>query len=140
MHLSALSPHLTSPHLSILKTNTNTNTNLNINKMATYLITGSSRGLGLSLVTRLASLPITEVGTIIATSRQDNSPRLRDLVDSSSGRVRFVPMDVTDTQSVQEAVRSVQERVQGRGVDVLVNNAGIFPGGRNLEDMYVCLL
>lgn len=49
-------------------------------------------------------------------------------------------MDVTDTQSVQEAVRSVQERVQGRGVDVLVNNAGIFPGGRNLEDMYVCLL
>ena len=108
--------------------------------MATYLITGSSRGLGLSLVTRLASLPNSEVGTIIATSRQDNSPRLRDLVDNSSGRVRFVPMDVTDSQSVQEAVRRVEERLQGRGVDVLVNNAGVFPGGRSLEDMYVCLL
>lgn len=108
--------------------------------MATYLITGSSRGLGLSLVTRLASLPSSEVGTVIATSRHDNCPRLRDLVHSSSGRVRFVPMDVTDTQSVQEAVRSVEERLQGRGVDVLVNNAGVFPGGRSLEDMYVYFL
>ena len=105
--------------------------------MATYLITGSSRGLGLSLVTRLASLPNSEVGTIIATSRQDNSPRLRDLVDNSSGRVRFVPMDVTDSQSVQEAVRRVEERLQGRGVDVLVNNAGVFPKGKSWEDMYV---
>jgi NADP-dependent 3-hydroxy acid dehydrogenase YdfG len=137
MHLSALStstPHLTSPHLH---TPNSPYTNTISTSMATYLITGSSRGLGLSLVTRLASLPISEVGTIIATSRQDNSPRLRDLVHSSSGRVWFVPMDVTDNHSVQEAVRSVQERLQGRGVDVLVNNAGVFPGGRSLEDMYV---
>ena len=54
-----------------------------------------------------------------------------------------MPMDVTDSQSVQEAVRSVEERMQGRGVDVLVNNAGVSPPGRSLEDMYVyacCLL
>ena len=123
-------------YCTVFQLSTFYSTHINI-KMATYLITGSSRGLGLSLVSRLATLPTTDVGTIIATSRHDNSPRLRDLVHSSSGRVRFVPMDVTDSQSVREAVRSVEERLQGRGVDVLVNNAGVFPGGRGLEDMYV---
>jgi len=105
--------------------------------MATYLITGSSRGLGLALVCRLALLPSSDVGAVIATSRQDNSPRLRELVNSSSGRVRFVPMDVTDTKSIQEAVGSVKDRLSGRGLDVLINNAGVMPvtkGG--LEAMY----
>lgn len=105
--------------------------------MATYLITGSSRGLGLALVSRLASLPSSVVGAVIATSRQDNSSRLRDLVNGSSGRVGFVPMDVTDTKSLQEAVVNVKDYLSGRGLDVLINNAGVMPvtkGG--LEAMY----
>ncbi|EYE92873.1 NAD(P)-binding protein [Aspergillus ruber CBS 135680] len=95
--------------------------------MATYLITGSSRGLGLALVSRLASLPSSVVGAVIATSRQDNSSRLRDLVNGSSGRVGFVPMDVTDTKSLQEAVVNVKDYLSGRGLDVLINNAGVMP-------------
>lgn len=105
--------------------------------MATYLITGSSRGLGLALVSRLASLPPSDVGAVIATSRQDNSPRLRELVNESSGRVGFVPMDVTDTKSIQDAAESVKNRLRGRGLDVLINNAGVMPVTRGgLEAMY----
>lgn len=108
--------------------------------MANYLITGSSRGLGLALVSRLAALPSSEVGTIIATARQDNSPQLRDLVNKSSGQVGFVPLDVTSPRSIQEAVKLVEDRLQGKGLDVLINNAGVMPvtpGG--LENMYDAL-
>lgn len=108
--------------------------------MANYLITGSSRGLGLALVSRLAALPSSEVGTIIATARQDNSPQLRDLVSKSSGQVGFVPLDVTSPRSIQEAVKLVEDRLQGKGLDVLINNAGVMPvtpGG--LENMYDAL-
>lgn len=105
--------------------------------MATYLITGSSRGLGLALVSRLASLPQSEVSAVFATARQDNSPRLRELVDSSSSRVGFVPLDVTDERSATEAVELVDKQLQGRGLDVLINNAGVMPVTRQgLEGMY----
>lgn len=106
--------------------------------MTTYLITGSSRGLGLALVSRLASLSASDVGTVIATSRQDNSPRLREVTNSSSGRVGLVSMDVTNSQSIQDAVKLVESRLQGRGLDVLINNAGVMPVTKEgLETMYV---
>lgn len=108
--------------------------------MANYLITGSSRGLGLALVSRLAALPSSEVGTIIATARQDNSPQLRDLVNKSSGQVGFVPLDVTSPQSIQQAVKLVENRLQGKGLDVLINNAGVLPVTRGgIEAMYDAL-
>ncbi|KAJ5163937.1 Short-chain dehydrogenase/reductase SDR [Penicillium coprophilum] len=93
--------------------------------MASYLVTGSSRGLGLALVARLAALPKTEVGTIIATARQDKSPQLREIATTSSGRVQIVKLDVTDESSVKEAVAAVERQLEGKGLDYLVNNAGV---------------
>jgi NAD(P)-dependent dehydrogenase (short-subunit alcohol dehydrogenase family) len=93
--------------------------------MASYLVTGSSRGLGLALVSRLASLPAAQVGKIIATARQDNSSELTDLVNSSSGRVELVKLDVTNKSSIQEAAKLVEGRLQGKGLDYLINNAGL---------------
>lgn len=93
--------------------------------MASYLVTGSSRGLGLALVSRLASLPAAQVGKIIATARQDNSPQLKEIVNASSGRVELVKMDVANKSSIQEAVKLVEEKLQGKGLDYLINNAGL---------------
>lgn len=106
--------------------------------MASYLVTGSSRGLGLALITRLATLPKTEVGTIIATARQDNSARLKEISSASAGRVQIVKLDVTNESSMKEAVAAVERQLQGKGLDYLVNNAGVSdwsPTG--LEGMYV---
>ncbi|KAJ5667691.1 Short-chain dehydrogenase/reductase SDR [Penicillium maclennaniae] len=104
--------------------------------MASYLVTGSSRGLGLALVSRLASLPKTEVARIIATARQDNSHRLQELVNASSGRVEFVKLDVTDKTSVEEAMKSVEQKLQGQGLDYLINNAGVMDSSNHgLEGM-----
>ncbi|KAJ5878389.1 hypothetical protein N7455_001854 [Penicillium solitum] len=93
--------------------------------MASYLVTGASRGLGLALVTRLVTLPKTAVGTIIATTRQDNSARLREIADTSAWRVQIVNLDVTDESSVKDGVAAVERQLQGKGLDYLVNNAGV---------------
>ncbi|KAJ5467893.1 hypothetical protein N7475_005645 [Penicillium sp. IBT 31633x] len=93
--------------------------------MASYLVTGSSRGLGLALITRLATLPKTEVGTIIAAVRQDDSAQLNEIANNSSWRVQTVKLDVTDDSSVKEAVGEVGRQLQGKGLDYLVNNAGV---------------
>jgi NAD(P)-dependent dehydrogenase (short-subunit alcohol dehydrogenase family) len=93
--------------------------------MATYLVTGSSRGLGLALVTELASLPSEQVRTIFATARSSNSTKLKELVKSSAGRVVFVQLDTTDQTSVIEAAKRVETLLENRGLDHLINNAGI---------------
>jgi NAD(P)-dependent dehydrogenase (short-subunit alcohol dehydrogenase family) len=104
--------------------------------MASYLVTGSSRGLGLALVSRLASLPRSEVATIIATARQDNSTQLKAIANGSSGRVEFVKMDVTDKTSVEDAVKLVERKLQGKGLDCLINNAGVMDSSNDgLEGM-----
>ncbi|KAJ5960777.1 Short-chain dehydrogenase/reductase SDR [Penicillium vulpinum] len=104
--------------------------------MASYLVTGSSRGLGLALIARLATLPKTEVGTIIATARQDNSAQLKEIANASSGRVQIVTLEVTDESSVKEAVAAVELQLQGKGLDYLVNNAGVLDWSpKGLEGM-----
>ncbi|KAJ6023742.1 hypothetical protein N7540_004539 [Penicillium herquei] len=104
--------------------------------MASYLVTGASRGLGLALVSRLATLPPTEVGKIIATARSDNSPALKELVSNSLGRVEWVKLDVCDQSSILAAAGEIEAKLQGKGLDYLVNNVGMADWGSNgLEGM-----
>lgn len=93
--------------------------------MASYLITGCSRGLGLALAAKLASLPASRVGVVFASARSNSSTALQDLIKSSSGRVVFVELDVSSKRSIESAVRNVEAFLAGKGLDVLINNAGI---------------
>lgn len=105
--------------------------------MASYLITGSSRGIGLALVTLLASKPVSEVSKVFAAARKQNSS-LEKLVQESGGRVEFIQLDVTDEQGSQQASKTVEKALNGKGLDILINNAGIMnytPNG--IENMYV---
>ncbi|KAL4875229.1 hypothetical protein BJY04DRAFT_224200 [Aspergillus karnatakaensis] len=95
--------------------------------MATYLITGCSRGLGLAMAAELAAAPESEVGLVFATSRQGGAPDLLKLAEKTAGRVVPVQLDANDPESLSAAVRLVEERLQGKGLDVLVNNAGVQP-------------
>ena len=82
----------------------------------TWFVTGSSRGLGRSVVE--AAL---EAGdNVIATARKPE--QLGDLVAKYGDRVMPVALDVTDADAVQSAVKAGHERF-GR-IDVVVNNAG----------------
>ena len=93
--------------------------------MATYLVTGGSRGLGTAFVQVLAEQPASKVSTIFATLRSEPSPALKDIVSKSEGRVVLVKLEVTEPDSIAAAVKQVGDKLGGRGLDVLVNNAGI---------------
>ncbi|KAJ5884514.1 hypothetical protein N7504_012086 [Penicillium tannophilum] len=91
--------------------------------MASYLITGANRGLGLLMASFLASKPMSEVGIIVAAVRS-TSDALDRLVKSSNGRVAVLAVQVTDEESVRKFAGEVV-KVLPSGLDVLINNAGI---------------
>jgi len=84
------------------------------------IVTGAARGIGRATAVRFA-----EEGAKIAAWDVNigNADLLRAEVDAAGGQAIVTRVDVTDSESVNEAVAAVIER-WGR-VDVLVNNAGI---------------
>ncbi|KAF7561809.1 hypothetical protein G7046_g2352 [Stylonectria norvegica] len=106
--------------------------------MASYLITGTGRGLGLALSAALAAKPASEVSVVYAAFRTETEA-LKNLVSSSNGRVQAVPLDVTDPESVKKAASQVEKSLGGKGLDVLYNNAGVMnwtPNGiATMEDL-----
>ena len=93
-------------------------------KMSSYLVTGCSRGLGLELVKELCVAPASAVNKVIATSRSP-SAALDEIIGSHSSRFQYVQLDVTNEDSIQQAVQHAAQILDGRGLDVLINNAGI---------------
>ncbi|MEV5752421.1 oxidoreductase [Actinoallomurus sp. NPDC052308] len=84
--------------------------------MSVWLITGSSRGLGLE-ITRAA---LAAGHQVVATARKAEA--VREQFPDAGDALLAVPLDVTDPQGIQAAVDAAVERF-GR-IDVLVNNAG----------------
>lgn len=88
------------------------------NKIA--LVTGATSGIGKATAQELAARgAITFVG---GRREQVGEQVARDIRDAG-GDAYFIPMDVTDEESVMRAVRSIADRY-GR-LDFAVNNAGI---------------
>jgi NAD(P)-dependent dehydrogenase (short-subunit alcohol dehydrogenase family) len=84
--------------------------------MSTWLITGCSTGLGRAL----AEAVIATGHNVVVTAR--DVARVAELAAGTEDRVLALPLDVTDTAQVTNAV-SQAEGTFG-GIDVLVNNAG----------------
>ena len=91
--------------------------------MASYLITGSARGLGLAMAEHLANFPSSEVDRIFAAARGE-SMALRALIQKSAGKVQFIRMDTSKESSIKAAVAEVDAILDGQGLDVLINNVG----------------
>jgi len=84
--------------------------------MRTWLITGSSRGLGLAL----ARAVLASGDRVVATARDPET--LADLAMLGTDRVIVMPLDVTDEAA---AARVVAKAVSHFGsLDIVVNNAG----------------
>jgi NAD(P)-dependent dehydrogenase (short-subunit alcohol dehydrogenase family) len=84
--------------------------------MSTWLITGSSTGLGRDL----ARAVLAAGHNAVVTARNVDS--VRDLAEAHPDTALAVPLDVTNAAQVAGAVRAGEERFGA--IDVLVNNAG----------------
>ena len=91
--------------------------------MASYLITGCARGLGLALAEHLSTFPSSEVDRILVTARGE-STALRALIQSSAGKVQFIRLDTSNESSIKAAASEVNHILAGQGLDVLIYNAG----------------
>jgi NAD(P)-dependent dehydrogenase (short-subunit alcohol dehydrogenase family) len=85
-----------------------------------WLVTGAGRGMG----TDIAKAALAAGHAVVATGR--NTDRVTEAVGDHDDLL-VVPLDVTDTASVQAAIDATTARF-GR-IDVVVNNAGNFKAG-----------
>jgi len=95
--------------------------------METVLITGANRGIGLELCKQFLAAG----NSVIATCRENaDSSQLRALESAPS--LSIYPLEVTDAKSVNQLV----DQLDGKTIDVLINNAGVFGGSRqSVDDM-----
>ncbi|KAF4943666.1 hypothetical protein FSARC_14860 [Fusarium sarcochroum] len=92
--------------------------------MASYFISGASRGIGLGMVTALAAKPASQVSIIFAAARTQ-SDEIKKLAGDNPGRIELVPLEVTSDDSIKSAVRLVERSLGDKGLDVLLNVAGV---------------
>nr|WP_300005130.1 3-oxoacyl-[acyl-carrier-protein] reductase [Tissierella sp.] len=90
-------------------------------KGKTALVTGASRGIGREIALKLA-----EEGADIAFFYSSNEEKAQETVkelEAKGVRVMALKLDVSKSEQVNEAVKTVEEEF--KAIDILVNNAGI---------------
>jgi 2-dehydro-3-deoxy-D-gluconate 5-dehydrogenase len=85
-------------------------------------VTGGGRGIGRSIALRLA-----EAGAAVAVADMDGdlAMAVTEEIRAAGGTAEAAPCDVSDESDVRSLVRACSDQMGG--IDVLVNNAGIFP-------------
>ncbi|KAF5336368.1 hypothetical protein D9611_006578 [Ephemerocybe angulata] len=93
--------------------------------VSSWLITGASRGIGLSMVENLLN---DENNFVIATARNPSSSEgLKALSEKyPSSRLALVKLDVTKSDDIAKAVETITPLLPN-GLDHFISNAGVFP-------------
>ncbi|KAH0619581.1 hypothetical protein JD844_000304, partial [Phrynosoma platyrhinos] len=90
------------------------------------LVTGSNRGIGLELVRQLAEMT-DPPEHIFATCRNPKGAKgkaLHDLADKHPN-IHVVQLEVENQSSVESAMPVVESHLKGKGLNLLINNAGV---------------
>ncbi|MFF7602505.1 SDR family NAD(P)-dependent oxidoreductase [Streptomyces mirabilis] len=91
----------------------------------TVLVTGASSGIG-----QATALALSKAGARVAIGAR-RADRLKDLAQDAPGEILALDLDVTDRQSVQDAVTATVDHFGT--LDALVNNAGVMLSGMILN-------
>lgn len=91
--------------------------------MSNVLVTGGGRGLGLALVRQLVD--DSSIAKLFVTTRGSLPAELGAIIDTSGKKVIHIKCEVVETASVRRAAAEVEEKLEGEGLDVLINNIGV---------------
>ena len=86
----------------------------------TALVTGGTSGIGRAVAERLAGQG---AEVIISGRDHDRGAEVLAAIESAGGKARFIAADLASFEDVKRLAETTSD------VDVLVNNAGVFPGG-----------
>ncbi|OXB60979.1 hypothetical protein ASZ78_001244 [Callipepla squamata] len=88
------------------------------------LITGCSRGIGLGLVRGLAAAePAPDI--VFATCRYPDKAQELQQLSKQYSNIKLLQLDVVCESSIKKVVKEVEEIVGDKGLNCLINNAGI---------------
>lgn len=87
------------------------------------VVTGGTRGIGFGIVKELF-----EQGFLVACLGRSLNENIEKLIESSDGRIKFIPSDISSINQIEQSVDAVTDAF-GR-IDILVNNAGVAPKER----------
>ncbi|XP_031471142.1 LOW QUALITY PROTEIN: uncharacterized oxidoreductase C663.09c-like [Phasianus colchicus] len=90
------------------------------------LVTGSNRGIGLELVRQLAASP-RPPQHIFATCRDASGLRGKALQELAARHpsIKLIQLDTVDLPSIRGAMQTVETHLEGQGLNLLINNAGV---------------
>lgn len=96
---------------------------------STALITGGTSGIGRAVANKLAQLGI---HVLVVGRNAERGKKTVDEIRRSGGKADFISSDLRDVASAREVARRAIELANGH-VDILINNAGIYPFGPTHE-------
>ncbi|XP_077987083.1 C-signal-like [Glandiceps talaboti] len=98
------------------------------------LVTGADRGIGLELVKQLANLPKPPAHVFACGLSPSTSPGLKQVAEDYAN-VMVLEMDVTNTGTIDAAAKQVEQVTGQNGLNLLINNAGVFKAEPKIEDV-----
>jgi len=95
----------------------------------TALITGGTSGIGFATARKLAQLGI---HVLVVGRNAERGTKAAEEIRAAGGKADFISADLRDAASAREVAKRANELGNGQ-VDILINNAGIFPFGLTHE-------
>ncbi|EJN57367.1 SDR family NAD(P)-dependent oxidoreductase [Halogranum rubrum] len=96
----------------------------------TVVVTGATSGIGREIAIRFASAGATVLNADIESEPKAAETPTHEVIRNRGGTAEFVQTDVSNAADIRAVVERAREY---GGVDVMVNNAGLFIGGSLLD-------